>query len=168
MRDAPQRGAARLRRQAPSRLSPTQQRAAHKRPDVERRECEVCDRAEHCADLEALDVGTVSTCLNFAKALSDQGILTMERLERMPAHQAKKALQIVKMTEFQIDAIMQAVAPSSSAASAAAPAAAAAAGALGRVRVGAVAAAGAGFARAIGSQGAGNGQFQISVRRRCV
>jgi hypothetical protein len=50
--------------------------------------------------LEALDVGTVSACLNFAKALSDQGILTMERLKRMPAPQAKKALQIVKMTEF--------------------------------------------------------------------
>jgi hypothetical protein len=32
--------------------------------------------------LKALDVGTVSACLNFAKALSDQGILPMERLKR--------------------------------------------------------------------------------------
>jgi hypothetical protein len=69
--------------------------------------------------LKALDVGTVSACLNFAKALSDQGILTMERLKKMPAHQAKKALGIVKMTEFQIDAIMEAIAPPSSAAAAA-------------------------------------------------
>ena len=61
--------------------------------------------------LEALDVGTVSACLNFAKALSDQGILTMERLKKMPVPQAKKALEIVKMTEFQIEAIMEALAP---------------------------------------------------------
>jgi TPR repeat protein len=69
--------------------------------------------------LKALDVGTVSACLNFAKALSDQGILTMERLKKMPAPQAKKALGIVKMTEFQIDTVMEAIAPPSSAAAAA-------------------------------------------------
>ena len=37
--------------------------------------------------------------------------MTMERLKKMPVPQAKKALEIVKMTEFQIEAIMEALAP---------------------------------------------------------
>jgi len=37
----------------------------------------------------------------------------MEHLKKMPAHQAKKALEIEKMTEFQIDAIMEAISPPS-------------------------------------------------------
>jgi hypothetical protein len=61
--------------------------------------------------LKALGVGTSAACLNLAKSLADQGVLTMERLRKMPAHQAKKALEIVKMTEFQIDAVMEAIAP---------------------------------------------------------
>jgi TPR repeat protein len=69
--------------------------------------------------LEALDIGASSSCLKFAKALEEQGIVSIERLKKMPAHQAKKALEIVKMTEFQIDAIMEAIAPPSSAAAAA-------------------------------------------------
>jgi hypothetical protein len=115
--------------------------------------------------LEALDIGASSSCLKFAKALEEQGIVSIERLKKMPAHQAKRALEMVKMTEFQIDAIMEAIAPRAPAAAAAAPPApapapaAAAAGALGRVRVGAVAAAGAGFARAIGSKGKCKGKF---------
>ena len=61
--------------------------------------------------LKALGVGTSAACLNLAKSLADQGVLTMERLRKMPAHQAKKALEVVKMTEFQIDAVMEAIAP---------------------------------------------------------
>ena len=53
----------------------------------------------------------VIACSNFAKSLAHQGILTMERLKKMPVPQAKKALEIVKMTEFQIEAIMEALAP---------------------------------------------------------
>ena len=48
--------------------------------------------------LKALGVGSSASCLKFAKALEEQGILTIERLKKMPAHQAKKALEIVKMT----------------------------------------------------------------------
>ncbi len=59
--------------------------------------------------LKALEVGTVPACLKFAKDLCDQGILNMERLKKMPTHKAKKALEIVKMSEFQIDAIMEAI-----------------------------------------------------------
>ena len=61
--------------------------------------------------LKALGVGSAASCLKFARALEEQGVLTMERLRKMPAHQAKKALEIVKMTEFQIDAVMEAIAP---------------------------------------------------------
>jgi hypothetical protein len=61
--------------------------------------------------LKALGVGTSAACSNLAKSLADQGVLTMERLRKMPAHQAKKALEVVKMTEFQIDAVMEAIAP---------------------------------------------------------
>jgi hypothetical protein len=61
--------------------------------------------------LKALGVGTSAACSNFAKSLAHQGILTVERLKKMPVHQAKKALEIVKMTEFQIEAIMEALAP---------------------------------------------------------
>ena len=61
--------------------------------------------------LKALGVGTSAACSNFAKSLAHQGILTMERLKKMPVPQAKKALEIVKMTEFQIEAIMEALAP---------------------------------------------------------
>ena len=61
--------------------------------------------------LKALGIGSAASCLKFAKALEEQGILTMERLKKMPVPQAKKALEIVKMTEFQIEAIMEALAP---------------------------------------------------------
>jgi TPR repeat protein len=61
--------------------------------------------------LKALGIGTSAACLNFAKSLADQGVLTMERLKKMPVHQAKKALEIVKMTEFQIDAIIEVISP---------------------------------------------------------
>ena len=69
--------------------------------------------------LKALGVGTSAACLNLAKSLADQGVLTMERLRKMPAHQAKKALEVVKMTEFQIDTIMEAIAPAQGGAAAA-------------------------------------------------
>jgi hypothetical protein len=61
--------------------------------------------------LKDLGIGSAASCLKFAKALEEQGILTMERLKKMPAPQAKRALEIVKMTEFQIDAIMEVIAP---------------------------------------------------------
>ena len=48
--------------------------------------------------LEALDVGTASACLKFAKDLSDQGILTMERLKKLsalgPVQSEPKVLEI--------------------------------------------------------------------------
>ena len=74
-------------------------------------QCEDPDIVALSQSLKAVGVGTSSACLNFAKTLADQGILSIERLKKMPAHQAKKALEIVKMTEFQIDAVMEVIAP---------------------------------------------------------
>jgi hypothetical protein len=60
--------------------------------------------------LKALGVGTTASCLKFAKALEEQGVLALDRLKKMPVLKAKKVLEIVKMSEFQIDAIMEAIA----------------------------------------------------------
>jgi DNA-binding beta-propeller fold protein YncE len=120
--------------------------------------------------LEALDIGASSSCLTFAKALEQQGVVSMERLKKMREADARKVLEAAGMKNFQVLSVIYAIAlPAPAAAAAAppppapapapAPAAAAAAGTLGRVRVGAVAAAGAGFARAIGSNCKGHGQF---------
>ncbi len=36
------------------------------------------------AALEALDIGTAASCLKFAKALEEQGVLSLERLKKLP------------------------------------------------------------------------------------
>jgi hypothetical protein len=59
--------------------------------------------------LKALGVGTNASCLKFAKALEEQGVLSLDRLKKMAVHKAKKALEVVKMSEFQIDSIMEAI-----------------------------------------------------------
>ena len=69
--------------------------------------------------LEALDVGTAAACLNFAKALGDQGVLSIDRLKKLSMDKALKVLEMVKMSEFQIDAVMEAVGAPASAAAAA-------------------------------------------------
>ena len=61
--------------------------------------------------LKALGIGTASACLNFAKTLADQGVLSLERLKKLPVDKAQKVLEKVKMTDIQIDAVMEAIAP---------------------------------------------------------
>jgi hypothetical protein len=61
--------------------------------------------------LEALDVGAAASCLKFAKALEEQGVLSLDRLKKLSVDQARKVLDKVKMSEIQIDAIMEAIAP---------------------------------------------------------
>ena len=61
--------------------------------------------------LKALGIGTASACLNFAKTLADQGVLSLERLKKLPVDKAQKVLVKVKMTDIQIDAVMEAIAP---------------------------------------------------------
>ncbi len=40
--------------------------------------------------LEALDVGTAASCLKFAKALEEQGILSLDRLKKLSVDKGKK------------------------------------------------------------------------------
>ena len=69
--------------------------------------------------LKGLDFGSAATCLKFAKALEEQGILTLDKLKKMAPDKVQKVLEKVKMTETQIDTIMEAVAPPPAAAVAA-------------------------------------------------
>jgi glycogen operon protein len=43
--------------------------------------------------LKALGIGTASACLNFAKSLADQGVLSLERLKKLPVDKAQKVLE---------------------------------------------------------------------------
>jgi hypothetical protein len=70
--------------------------------------------------LKLLDFGTSATCIKFAKALEEQGILSLGRLKKMTSEKALKVLEKVKMTETQIDTVMEAIAALSMAAAAAA------------------------------------------------
>jgi hypothetical protein len=73
--------------------------------------------------LKGLDVGIAADCLEFAKKLTKEGILTLDKLKKMAPDKVQKVLEKVKMTETQIDTIMEAVAPQPAAAAVAAPAA---------------------------------------------
>jgi hypothetical protein len=85
--------------------------------------------AEEDPDILALS-RSLNNFLKFAKALEEQGVLTLERLKKMPVDKAQKVLEKVKMTEIQIEAIMEAIAsapvpaPTSAAAHAPRPASA--------------------------------------------
>jgi hypothetical protein len=59
--------------------------------------------------LEALDVGTAAACLNFAKALGDQGVLSIDRLKKLPDSHVREVLEAVGMKKLQIITIMEAV-----------------------------------------------------------
>ena len=61
--------------------------------------------------LKAVGVGTSAACLNFAKSLADQGVLSMDRLKKLTVEKAQRVLEKVKMSEIQIDAVMEAIAP---------------------------------------------------------
>jgi len=61
--------------------------------------------------LEALDVASAASCLKFAKALEEQGILTMERLKKLPEADAREALEAAGMKKLQICSVMEAIAP---------------------------------------------------------
>ena len=61
--------------------------------------------------LKDIGIGTAASCLKFAKALEEQGVLSLERLKKLPVDKAQKVLEKVKMTDIQIDAVMEAIAP---------------------------------------------------------
>ena len=62
-------------------------------------------------ELEALGIGLSAVCLDFAQKLIPQGVLAMNKLKLVPIEQAKKVLETVKMTEFQIGLIVRALTP---------------------------------------------------------
>ncbi len=59
-------------------------------------------------ELLALQIGTSSACTAFAKMLSDEGVMTLQRLRPMPSSKACALLQKAGMRELQVDAVMQA------------------------------------------------------------
>ncbi len=61
--------------------------------------------------LKAMDVASAPLCLKFAKALDEQGILTMERLKKLPEADAREALEAAGMKKLQIRTVMEAVTP---------------------------------------------------------
>ena len=61
--------------------------------------------------LEALDVASAALCLKFAKALDEQGILTMERLKKLPEADVREALEAAGMKKLQVRTVMEAIAP---------------------------------------------------------
>ena len=73
--------------------------------------------------LEALDVASAALCLKFAKALDEQGILTMERLKKLPEADAREALEAAGMKKLQVRSVMEAIASSSSVAASSPPSA---------------------------------------------
>ena len=60
--------------------------------------------------LKALGIGAAASCLRFAKALEEQGVLSLERLKKLPVDKVQKVLEKVQMSEIQIETIMEAIA----------------------------------------------------------
>jgi hypothetical protein len=48
--------------------------------------------------LKALGIGAAASCLKFAKALEEQGVLSLERLKKLPVDKAQKVLEKVQMS----------------------------------------------------------------------
>jgi hypothetical protein len=63
------------------------------------------------AALEALDIGTAASCLKFAKALEEQGVLSLERLKKLPEADAREILEGCGLKKLQVGAVMEAIAP---------------------------------------------------------
>jgi hypothetical protein len=61
--------------------------------------------------LKALGIGTASVCLNFAKSLADQGVLSLERLKKLPEADAREILEGCGLKKLQVGAVMEAIAP---------------------------------------------------------
>ena len=64
-------------------------------------------------ELLALQIGTSSACTTFAKLLSDEGVMNLQRLQPMPTSKARALLQKAGMKELQIDTVMEAFSPPS-------------------------------------------------------
>jgi hypothetical protein len=59
--------------------------------------------------LKAMDVASAALCLKFAKALDEQGILSIERLKKLPEADAREALEAAGMKKLQVRTVMEAV-----------------------------------------------------------
>ena len=64
-------------------------------------------------ELLALQIGTSSACTTFAKLLSDEGVMNLQRLRPMATSKARALLQRAGMKELQIDTVMEACSPPS-------------------------------------------------------
>ena len=56
--------------------------------------------------LKALGIGTMASCLKFATALEDRGVLSIERLKKLSVDKAQKGLEEVQISDIQIDTVM--------------------------------------------------------------
>ena len=61
--------------------------------------------------LEALDVGLAADCLDFAKKLTKEGVLSMKQLKDLPEADAVEVLEVSGMKKLQIRTVMRSMAP---------------------------------------------------------
>ncbi len=61
--------------------------------------------------LKALVIGSAASCLKFGKALEEQGVLSLECLNKLPVGNSLQGLERVKMTDIQFDAVIEAMMP---------------------------------------------------------
>ena len=61
--------------------------------------------------LKTLGVGIAAVCLGFAKKLAEEGVLTMDRLKKLPEADAREVLEAAGMKKLQVRTVMEAIAP---------------------------------------------------------
>ena len=71
--------------------------------------------------LKDIGIGTAASCLKFAKALEEQGVLSLERLKKLPEADAREILEGCGLKKLQVGAVMEAIAPPPAAAAVSPP-----------------------------------------------
>ena len=61
--------------------------------------------------LKDIGIGTSASCLKFAEALEEQGVLSLERLKKLPEADAREILEGCGLKKLQVGAVMEAIAP---------------------------------------------------------
>ena len=61
--------------------------------------------------LRALGVGLAADCLDFAKKLTKEGVLSMKQLKDLPEADAVEVLEVSGMKKLQIRTVMRSMAP---------------------------------------------------------
>jgi hypothetical protein len=67
------------------------------------------------SEMLKLKLGLKKTCVAFARALADEGVMSLERLRPMEAQDARGILQSAGLKKLQIESVLQALGPASAA-----------------------------------------------------